>query len=226
MKRYRIAVAATVAFCLLLSACGSGDKASFASVVHLSADTPALDVAIDGGAVFAGLGFGTATGYFGVPSGDRQVELRLASNAAAVLQRRVYFKENFTYSLFAVGALDSIDLVVAEDDLTLPGPQKARLRAVHAAPQAPALDVYLTSPEADLATQQPLVADLSFKEVSPYQTFPTGEYRIRMTRAGTTEVVVDTGTIALTANAIRTVAVVEQPGGGPPLAPLLLADAR
>jgi len=55
---------------------------------------------------------------------------------------------------------------------------EAQLRAVHAAPDAPAVDIYVAGEE------QPLISNLAYGEATHYLTLPAGEYEIEIRAAG------------------------------------------
>lgn len=67
-----------------------------------------------------------------------------------------------------------------DDDEPTPEPGSARIRVVHASPDAPAVDVYAAGVAA------PLVANLGYGQVSPYVEVPEGDYTIEIRAAGQT----------------------------------------
>jgi hypothetical protein len=73
-------------------------------------------------------------------------------------------------------------------------------------------------------TINPTISDFAFKDNSSYLEVPAGDYRVRITLAGTKTVAIDTGTLGLQDGQIRTAFAVD------PLAPstdfgvILLAD--
>ena len=75
----------------------------------------------------------------------------------------------------------------------------------------------MTAPDAALEGAVPTVAGIAFKAVSPYLDVAAGTYRVRVTAAGTTNVVIDR-TIDLFAQYVTTISAIEAPGGGAPYA--------
>ncbi|HVY65070.1 MAG TPA: DUF4397 domain-containing protein, partial [Gammaproteobacteria bacterium] len=106
-------------------------------------------------------------------------------------------------------------------------PGSVRAKVVHAAPNAPAVDVYVTDPAADLA-QTPKLGSFGFGQVLGPATLPFGTYRIRVTlpnQPGT--VVFDSGSVALNASEDLLVAAVKNTGpGSSPVSLLLTSPSR
>jgi hypothetical protein len=110
--------------------------------------------------------------------------------------------------MFLTTALMALVLVVAacddDDDNTGPTPpitNTVLLRAIHASPDAPAVDVYAN----DGTT--PLVEDLAYGEVTGYLDIPEGTYNIQLRAAGSaasTMPVYETGDLTLSENDIVT----------------------
>ena len=82
----------------------------------------------------------------------------------------------------AVGlvAYDSLTAQVYEDDPRTPASGNAKVRVVHASPDAGPVDVLPCGGEA-------LVVDLAFPEASPYGKVPAGSYTLGVNAAGTSK---------------------------------------
>lgn len=128
------------------------------------------------------------------------------------------------YTVIASGLVADIAPIVLEDDASTPAPGTVRIPAVHGAPSAPAVDVYVTAPDADLASATPVLTNVAFGDASDYIDAPAGEYQVRVTPAGTRTVVIDSGALTLTGGQVRTAIAVDAVGGGAPFDLLLLAD--
>ena len=111
-----------------------------------------------------------------------------------------------------------------QDDNSTPAAGNARVRAIHGAPGAPAVDIYVTAPGADLETTIPLLASVEFGDVADYIEAPAGDYQVRVTPAGTKTVVIDSGTLTLSSGQVRTAIAVDAAGGGAPFDLLVLDD--
>jgi len=88
-----------------------------------------------------------------------------------------------------------------DDNGTNPQPQTATLRAVHASPDAPAVDIYV---EGD---NTPLYQNVPYGAATGYLTVPAGTYNVQLRPAGadsSTDPVYETGNVTLGANGILT----------------------
>ena len=148
---------------------------------HLSADTPPVDIAPDGGEEFVqGLAYPSVTDYLTIPEGQLDVELRPAGaveGRVALNPGVVMLTNGNSYSIFAIGSLadGSVHLLTALD-ATAPPPAAAMVRVLHGSPDAPAVDVY-----ADGAA---VLEGVTFGQISGYLEVPAGEHRIGVFLAG------------------------------------------
>jgi hypothetical protein len=114
--------------------------------VHASPDTPAVDVYVDGQVVLEGLEFQQVSPYLSVPTGTYQLAVAPAGTSVddAVIDAELTLGKAY-YSVAAIGELsdNTIEPLVS----TIPvvgGPARQGLavaQAVHAAPDAPPVDV-------------------------------------------------------------------------------------
>jgi Domain of unknown function (DUF4397) len=72
--------------------------------------------------------------------------------------------------------VSSIEPIVLTDDNTAPAAGNVRVRAIHGAPSAPAVDIYVTAPGADLAAATPVLTNVEFRQVADYLEAPAGTY--------------------------------------------------
>jgi hypothetical protein len=148
-------------------------------VAHVSPNAPNVDVYVDGSAVLEDVGFGTVSQYLEVPAGDRQVEITAAGDPdASVFSGAVPVAADTDYTVAALGEVGdaadrSFDPLILEDDNSAPGNDTARVRLVHASPDAPSVDVTLAS-NGDAVFDGVAYADASTVEV------PAGDYTLEV----------------------------------------------
>ena len=158
------------------------------------------------------------------PSGDRNLKVNAAGTTTTVIDADVTLTDGADYTVIASGLVDAIEPIVLEDDNSAPAAGNVKVRAIHGAPSAPAVDIYVTAPDADLATEIPALGDVEFGDVADYVEAPAGDYQVRVTLAGTKTVVIDSGALTLSSGQVRTAIAVDAPGGGAPFDLLLLQD--
>jgi hypothetical protein len=121
----------------------SAPETAMLRVAHLSPDAPAVDVSVDGSAVLEGVSFGAVSEYLEVPVGTRTVTIAAADDPSTVAFEGDLDVTEGTFTVAAVGELaeDSFEPLVLSDDNTVPADDTARVRVVHASPDAPAVDI-------------------------------------------------------------------------------------
>ncbi len=212
------------------AACSDNDSTGPAAgearvrVVHASPDAPAVDVLVDDVEVLSDVPFRAASDYLDVAAGTRNLKVNAAGTGTSVIDADVALVDRAGYTVIASGLVADIAPIVLEDDASTPAPGTVRIRAVHGAPSAPAVDVYVTAPGADLASATPVLTNVAFGNAADYVDTPAGEYQVRVTPAGTRTVVIDSGALTLTGGQVRTAIAVDAVGGGAPFDLLLLAD--
>jgi hypothetical protein len=188
-------------------------------VVHASPDAPAVDVRVDGATAFSGIGFTNVSHYAALPSGTYNVQVSPAGMMdPVVIDADLALAPGTDYSVLAVGTLDAIEPLVLIDDNRLSG-DAARVRFVHASPNAPAVDIAL-------AGGPVLFGNVQFKETGDYIEVSPGTYDLEARLAGSTTVVLEIPAVALEPNAVYTAYAMGLVGGVPALQAVLSVDAR
>lgn len=186
---------------MIFSACDDDDDPVQGKllVLHASPDAPGVDLLIDDTKVnSAALAFPNNTGYLNVEAGDRNFKVNAAGTTTTVINANVMVDPNTNYSLFAINRLSSIDALLLVDDLTAPASGKAHVRFAHLSPDAPAVDVTLT-------TGTVLFGNASFKSVTAFTPLDAGTYNLQARVAGTSTVALEIPNVTLTAGKIYTV---------------------
>jgi hypothetical protein len=146
-------------------------------VAHMSPNAPNVDVYVDGSAALEGVPFTTVSDYLEVPAGGRQVEITAAGDAEAVVfEGEVTVEGETDYTVAAIGEIGDMadqpfEPLVLEDDNSDPGDDTARVRLVHASPDAPAVDVTVS------ATGDAIYDGVAFGEAT-YATVPSNDYTL------------------------------------------------
>ena len=221
-----------LALSALTAACGDDDSTgpdegdARVRVVHASPDAPSVDVLVDGAVALSDVPYLAASEYLEVPSGDRNLRVNAAGTATTVIDADADLAEGQDYTVIAGGLAETIEPIVLADDNRAPASGNVRVRAIHGAPSAPAVDIYVTSPGVDLTTETPALANVEFGQVADYLEVPAGTYQVRVTPAGSKTVVIDSGALTLASGQVRTAIAVDAAGGGAPFDLLLLEDVN
>lgn len=171
------------------------DNTARVRVLHASPDAPAVDVLVDDAEVLADVAYPTASGYLAVPAGDRNLKVNAANTASSVINVTPTLAAGQSYSVLAVNFLASIEpLLLTDDRSVVPG--KARVRVVHASPDAPNVDV--------LANGATVLSNVPFKAASGYLEVDPGDYVFKLNVAGTATTAFTSPTLALEAGKVYT----------------------
>lgn len=166
--------------------------------IHLSPDAPAVDVLLNDKRVVRNLMFRQDSAFVESLSGTRTVKVTPANiTATAVITANVDLPANKAVSVVALNKLANIEPALIVDDGKAPTAGNSKLRVLHASAGVPAVDIYLTAPNAALPADAAIKA-LTFKNAAPASgeaalSVPAGDYRVRLTLAGKTDVVYDSG---------------------------------
>ena len=193
-------------------------------VVHASADAPEVNVSVDGSAVLTNVAFGVGSGYLNLVSDTYNVDVAAAASSTSVINADLTLDPATDYTVAAVNFLANIEPLVLVDNNTPPAAGNVKVRLIHAAPSAGSVDVYVTAPTADILTIKPTISGFEFKDNSGYLEVPAGNYRVRITIAGTKTVAIDTGTLSLTDGQIRTAFAVDPLSPSTAFGVILLSD--
>jgi hypothetical protein len=196
-------------------------NATIADRVNVNVDGVPFGVNI----AYGGVAPSGATLYFTAYEGNRQVAVRrTADTTVKVLDQAVAIAANTDHTVFIVRSGTAAGTMVVTDDNSPPSEGNVKLRLVHLASTAGAVDVYVTAPNASIATIAPTIPNVAPGTVSQYQVRSAGAHQVRLTTAGTKIVVASVTTAALTAGAIRTIVSLDPVTGTTLPAPVVLTD--
>jgi hypothetical protein len=146
---------------------------------HFSPDAPAVNVVANGDTLLENVGFGTLGDYMEIDAGSYEIEIVPASGGDAVLSATLELDDDTDYAVLAIGMLSEIQPLVLTDDRPAIGDDESRVRFVHTAPDAPAVDIL-----ADGAT---LFENVEFGASGDFATVDSGSHDIEVRPHGSDE---------------------------------------
>ncbi|MFO7703648.1 MAG: DUF4397 domain-containing protein [Halopseudomonas sp.] len=199
-------------------------------VLHASAGAPNVDIYVNGALGIANLPFGEGTAFIDLPAEPLDIDIRAAGAAAdaePVFSSVVTPSADGFFTLVAYGVLGNqatpFDLLVIEDMIDTPAADFTRLFVLHAAPAVGPVDVYTNTGNA-LDVSPTIENFLPGADTGDYLELPQGDYRIRITPAGSTEVAYDSGDVPLQAGLSYFAAALDRPSGVAPASVVALLD--
>ncbi len=188
LPRRFAAVLAVLALSLLgLAATAPGAAAEegtggWIRLTHLSPDTKAVDVTLTSLSSsktwlkLDDVSYGDVSAYKRVPAGTYVAAMKPAGNSSAtpMINQSVTVKDDYAYTVAAVGERADLKGKVISDDLTPPAKGTAKVRLLQASNVAPSVDV--------AAVQGPTLArDAAFGTTTGYAEIDPGVWTIKIT---------------------------------------------
>ena len=203
---------AAIALSLTFAACAPMTAVETANVrvAHLSPNTPAVDIWLDGKVVdsLKNVSFKAVSGYLKIPVGKHDIAVYVAGTTTnPAIDVKGLLLEKKSYTVGAIGLLSgtgdkALKANVYVDDLTT-NTTKARVRVVHASPDAPNVDVAVQGGAV-------VVPNLAYPNATAsYLELAAGTYPLEIRAAGSAAAVLKFDTPALEAGKVYTVFAVD-----------------
>jgi hypothetical protein len=223
----RIWTAGLVALTIGIAAACNNDaslnvsQSTRARAVNAAPDAGALRVSV-AGKKFDNLAYGKGTDYQTINGGEQQVQVQTVVGNQTVLDQKQSFTAGADYTVAIAGSGSNLVPIIVTDDNAKPPTGQAKFRVINTAPGAPAMDVYVSTPGADLLSSTPTLTSLSPGNASSYAQLAAGSYEVRVTQAGSKQVFIDIGPITVNDGDIQTGIILAAPGGGAPYSATVL----
>lgn len=165
-------------------------------VIHASPDAPAVDIVVNDGftqPLVEDLTFPNAapnfTDFVEVPADDYNVKVTVANTPGTIaIDADLTLDAGVEYSVYAVGELAEIEPLVLVDDRRSVATE-AKVRILHASPNAGDVDIYVTAPGTDISTVDPAFTAVPFQAETGYVALDGDggvTYTVTVTATGTT----------------------------------------
>jgi hypothetical protein len=192
-------------------------------VLHAAPETPRLEVVLEDESRTL-LDYAEVSDRITLESGERRLQLIVAGESEALIDLDTLFESGAQYTVLAAGRAGEILPIVLVDDPTPADTGETRIRLVHAAPTAGAVDIYVTQPGSLLSTEAPDLASVAFGDASDYMVLESRTYQVRVTTAGGGELLIDLPLVVLSSTRVLTIVMMDTMGSGPPHGLIVLSD--
>ena len=204
MNPRRVLIILLCLLSLVLVSCtskNSGSNNAKIRVVNVVPDAAAISLQLDNDtALINSLPFPGLTQYLSTGTGNREFKVSANGGTTFAIDTTLSVGGN-NYSYIVYGPVASAQgVLVLESGVTSPNSGTFNLRVINVAAGIGAVDVYLTAAGADLNSTSPNLSNIAAGSISGFVPVNTGSYELRVTAAGTKDVIYDTGVQAFTNN--------------------------
>ena len=186
-------------------------------VLHACPDAPSVNVRVDGETAIENLSFNEVTDYVSLETGSTNFKVSPTGVDDFVVIDATLDLEGLDYSVLAIDTLENITPLPLVDDNALSS--GARIRFVHASPDAPAVDIAL-------AGGAVLFPNVEFGNSAGYIEVPGGTYDLEARVAGTDTVALSVPGVSVTGNRVFTIVATGLLSSEPALGALAVLDAE
>lgn len=212
----RLAAMAMWAGVTMLAACGSSSSDGPASLrmVNASSGYPSLDLSIDAVSANKAVTLGSVGSYVSTAtSGVSTVVTNTGSTSALSTASRTLTKD-VKYTLVAYGSSGALKTALIQENVAVPAANVTSLQILNLAPDAGAVDVYLTGSTDSLDNATANAAGLGSGSTLTYTSVTSGTYRLRVTGAGDkTDLRLDAQGLVLASTQVASLIIAASPGG-------------
>ena len=206
---------------LMVAACGGGggggsSSAAQVRVVNATRSHASVDLLSSATVVAPAVAVDTASPYVGVGAGSSNLQINDAGTSTALATLSPTVAGGLHYSVVTYETNGRVGVSVINDDITVPATGTATLRVLDAAPDAGAIDIYVTDPAASLASLTPTftVSTTTATVTTTFVSFAAGTYRIRVTGQGNAnDLRLDIPSVTLASQEVGTIVVTGTVGG-------------
>ena len=202
MLEYRTTLAAFCAFALLLTGCNTGNgivtlanTQAHLRIVNLIPNAGgAINVTVDDNPFAAGVQFETLQQYQTISAitastPTRTVRASVVGSVSTLLATSISPLGEASYTYVMYGPITAPIGQLYDDTFLDSGAGNFNVRLINAAAGIGAVDLYLTAPGADLNQVSPSVGGVGYGGLTGFASVPIGNLQLRVTRAGTKDVI-------------------------------------
>jgi hypothetical protein len=180
---------------LALGACShsSGGGSTNLRVVNAVPDANSITVTVNDQVVVSNLAFEGLTTYTGVDSGNQEFKVSANGGTSNAIDTTLALSGNANYTYIVYNPVASATgLLFVDSNIASPPSGDFSIRVINVASGVGPVDVYLTPAGTDLNSTSPTIASTPLGGVSGVVSPATGTLELRVTSAGTKDVIYDT----------------------------------
>lgn len=213
-----ITLALTLAAGALLAACGGGgDSGSSSTQIRLlnaSAGYSSLDLSIDSATASANIAYASTGSYAGIATTGATAAIQTSGVGTTIVSTSPSLTAGSSYTMIAYGWAGGLRTSLLQEAEEAPAANKSKLLVLNLAPDAGALDVYVTAAADSLDNATPLATNIGGGSSSGYNLINSGTYRVRLTGTGNkNDLRLDIPAVTVASAGVSTLVVTATEGG-------------
>jgi hypothetical protein len=181
---------------LMLAACshsGGGGGNTNLRIVNAIPDAAAISVTVGTQNVVSNLPFQGLTQYISVPSGNQEFKVSANGGASNAIDATLGLSGGANYTYVVFNPVASATAILVVDSFPTPASGTFGFRVINAASGVGLVDVYLTAPGTDINSTSPTISAIAVGAVSAVFSPNAATLELRITAAGTKQILYDTG---------------------------------
>ncbi|MFN3860571.1 MAG: DUF4397 domain-containing protein [Roseateles sp.] len=180
----RLALTLSLSATALLTACGGGGNGSSDTQVRLLNATRSyaqLDLSVNDKTVNSKVGYASVGEYATVSTSATATKVLTSDVGTSIAATTPSLTAGTNYTYITYGFAGAVRTTLLQEAETAPEANKAKLLVLNLAPDAGALDVYVTTANEDINSATALTTNLSGGAGSGYIQINSGTFRVRVT---------------------------------------------
>lgn len=204
---------------LLLSACGGGsgggdDNSANLRLLNASRGYANLALTVNDKSVNSDVAYGTVGAYASVSSDTTTSQVQTTGIGTTVANLAPTLAQGSNNTMISYGWAGAVHTSMLQEDQDAAATGKAKLLVMNLAPDAGALDVYLSVPGDSLDNEVALASNIAGGYSSGFSSINSGSYRLRISSAGKkSEIRLDIPSLTLASTGVATLVVTATQGG-------------
>jgi hypothetical protein len=214
----RLALLASIAASLVLSACGhSGSGGGQGSVrsLNLTSDLSSIDLYLNSNIQFKAQNTNVLSGYQIFDAAAYTVNVNSAGNSTTLFTGAYSVAKDAHYTAVVWGPQAQLHLstIPEDEDTTAIATGNTRIRMFNATTETGSVDVYITAAGADLSASTPTQGALASGQLAGFREIPAGTYQLRITGLGKPDDIRLDTSVTLNASKYQTLMITAGAGG-------------
>lgn len=181
----RLALTLSLSATALLTACGGGgndgDNNTQVRLLNATRSYAQLDLSVDDKAINSKVAYASVGEYGSVKSDGPAVRVLTSDVGTSITATQPSLTGGSNYTFISYGFAGAVRMTTLQEAETAPEANKAKLLVLNLAPDAGALDIYVTTATDPLDTATALSTNLAGGSGSGYIQINSGTFRVRVT---------------------------------------------